>query len=241
MSPSHHHSGPRGVNHPSFTRISPTIYRIRDPTYPISTTIHVAQIAEFLKFDEEIRRFHHSSRFNSYPAGYLEFARIWNDAAQDDDPRRISTLILEADIKDNDAEPSQHPVHLSEFHITAAQVGLDPDDTQRSATSAKDAAIIHEYASLMADKQKKQREFVEERRQQRIRAFDSGKLPPFRPPERITAQRLPKKRAKKSGLTRKNTTHPSNPSTAPDASQTPLESSIPVNPPAPTVPMETAV
>lgn len=237
MSPPRH-SGPRGVNHPNFTRISPTIYRLRDPTYPISTTIHVAQIAEFLKFDEEIRRFHHSSRFNSYPLGYLEFTRIWNDGVPDGDPRRISTLLLVEDIRNNDAEPSQHPVHLSDFHITAAQVGLDPDDPRRAVTSSQDAAIVHEYATLMADKQRKQREFVEERRQQRIRAFDSGRLPPFRAPERAATQRLPKKHAKKPGMT-KRSTPPSEHTTTSETSPTQPEGAALGNP-ASTIPMETA-
>lgn len=239
MAPSRH-SGPRGVNHPHFTRISPTIYHLKDPTYPISTTLHVAQIAKFLKFDEEIRRYHDSSRFNSYPAGYLEFTRIWNDGVPDSDSRRFSVLYLQDDVKDNDTEPSTCPVHLSDFYITAAQVGLDPDENQQSSTASEDAAIVHEYATLMAAKQKRQREFIEERRLQRVRAFDSGKLPPFRASDHPPFQHHPKKRTKKSGLTQRLNTTPSNGFTTPKTSSTPSDNSVPVNLTATTTPMETS-
>ena len=240
MSP-HRPSGPRGVNHPNFTRISPTIYRLRDPTYPIHTTLHVAQIAEFLKFDEEICLYHDSSRFKSYPAGYPKFSRIWNDGAPDNDSCHFSTLFLADDVKDNDAEPSDCPVRLSDFYITAAQAGLDPDDTQRSSTTSEDAAIVHEYVSLMAAKQKRQREYVEERCQQRVRAFDSGKLSHSRVPNRPPPQHSSKKRNKKSGLAQRVTTAPSDNITTPETSQTSPEGTVLINPTTPVVPMEVQV
>ena len=42
------------VAHPSFTRITPTSYLMRDPDYPVHTTIHVGQITEYLQFDEQL-------------------------------------------------------------------------------------------------------------------------------------------------------------------------------------------
>lgn len=176
---------------------------MRDPDYPVSITIHVSQIAEYLRFDEEIRNFHHSYKFNSYPMGYPEFCRIWNAEAAPDDSRRFSTLFLAEDPRNNEAEPSDNPALLSDFHITAAQAGLTSDEPINSKDN-----ITHEYATLMADKQRKQREFIEERRQNRIRAFDSGKITPFRAPNHSSHQPRGRKRNrnKKFKLNKRETT-----------------------------------
>ena len=176
--PNFRQSGPRGVAHPFFTRLSPTIYRLRYTDYDISTTVHVSQIAEYLRFDEEIRKHHKTCRFTSYPLGYLEFSRIWNEGAPPNESRRVSILRLADDSRDNEIEPSDNPIHISDFHITAAQVGLTADDEFRPSLASQNN-IAHEYANLMAEKQRRQREFIEERRQKRIRAFDNGHIISF--------------------------------------------------------------
>ena len=42
----------RGVDHPHFIHVSPTLYLMREPDYALQTAVHVGQIAEYLKFDE---------------------------------------------------------------------------------------------------------------------------------------------------------------------------------------------
>ena len=42
------------INHLSFTWVSPTIYHIKQPNYPIQLSIHVAQIAEYIQFNKQI-------------------------------------------------------------------------------------------------------------------------------------------------------------------------------------------
>ena len=158
-----------GVNHPALTRISPTNYLLRYLNYSIYTTIHVAQIAEYVQFDEEIRTLHASANFTSVPIGYVEFSRAWNEGVAPNDPRRFSTISLADDPKDNAAYPSTYPVHLSEFHITPAQAGLV--ENARQAPSPQDD-ITHEFAIVMANRQKKERQFAEQRRQKKHQAFE---------------------------------------------------------------------
>ena len=234
--------GPRGVNHPYFTRLSPTVYRLRYVDYAISITVHVAQIAEFLRFDEEIRKYHKSSQFNSYPLGYLEFSNVWNEGAPPDDPRRLSILRLADDPKDNTIEPSETPLHISDFHVTAAQVGLTADDEYRPSAASQNN-IAHEYANLMAEKQRKQREFIEERRQRRIRAFDNGQFthPGFRGPANVTTPipnnnkraRNRRNRNKKGGLNKDTAAIPTDnhtPTKAPEETAAPSDTTTPSTP-----------
>lgn len=237
-------SGPRGIAHPYFTRLSPTVYRLRYIDYAISITVHVSQIAEYLRFDEEIRRYHKNSQFNSYPLGYLEFSRIWNEGTHPNDLRRLSILRLADDPNDNEIEPSDHPLHISDFYITAAQVGLTVDDEFRPSAASQNN-IAHEYANLMAEKQRRQREFIEERRQKRIRAFDNGQLSSFHGPVRSSPQPTANRgtrprnrgrnRNKKGGLA-KTTAAPSSDATttkttpAEEASTTPNDSTTPNEP-----------
>jgi hypothetical protein len=173
----------QGVNHPNFTHITPTVYLLRYADYPIGTTFHVAQVAEYIQFDKEIREFHESFRVTSYPAGYLEFTKAWNEGAASNDPRHFSLLYIADDAKDNDAYPSDNPVSLSDFHITAAQAGLTSDESHQPNTALQDD-ITQEFAAIMVTKQRRQREFIEESRQKRIRAFDAGEITPFRAPAR---------------------------------------------------------
>jgi hypothetical protein len=150
---------------------------------------------------------------------------------------------LADDPKDNEIEPSNNPVHISDFHITAAQVGLTTDDEFRPSIASQNN-IAHEYANLMAEKQRKQREFIEERRQKRIRAFDSGQISSFGGPVGSFRQpynnnpnggftnnsnrsnRRGRNRNKKAKLAKETTTSPSNVNTASETSPT-HEESIP--------------
>jgi hypothetical protein len=129
----------------------------------------VAQIAEYVQFDGEIRTLHASANFTSVPIGYIEFSRAWNEGIAPNDPRRFSTIFLADDPKDNTAYPSTYPVHISEFHITPAQAGLVENVPQ--APSPQDD-ITHEFAVVMANRQKKERQFAEQRRQKKNLSFE---------------------------------------------------------------------
>ena len=86
------------VVHPSFTRISPTSYLMRDPDYPVHTTIHVGQIMEYLQFDEQLRAYYHDAAdFTSIPIGFAEFGVAWNQGTIPGDPCHISTISLADD------------------------------------------------------------------------------------------------------------------------------------------------
>ena len=52
--PATHPSSLRGINHPLFTQISPTIYLIKQPDYPVHTSVHMAQITIYLQFDKHL-------------------------------------------------------------------------------------------------------------------------------------------------------------------------------------------
>ena len=108
----------QGVNHPNFTHITPTIYLLRYSNYPIRITFHVAQVAEYIQFNEEIRELYKSYKITSYPAGYPEFSKVWNEGAAPNDPRRFSTIHLADDPKDCDIYPTNNSISLADFYIT---------------------------------------------------------------------------------------------------------------------------
>ena len=168
----------RGVKHPRFTRISPTVYLIRDPDYPVHSTVHVTQLAEFLRFDEQLRVHGDSAdfQFHSVPLGYSDFCAAWNTGTTTSDTRRISSIFLAADPEHNYVIPSTNPVHLHEFKITPAQAGII-QPANNSPSTGLQAEINQEFAALMVEKQKKQRQYFEERQARRLRAYEVS-LPP---------------------------------------------------------------
>ena len=149
------------VVHPAFSRITPTSYLVRDPEYPVSTTIHVGQITEYLQFDEQLRAYHDAADFTSVPIGFSEFGAAWNEGVIPGDPCHISTISLADDPRDNSIVPSIHPVHLYEFHITPAQAGVATPPAEQPPTTLQ-ADINQEFAALMVARQKKQRQYYEE-------------------------------------------------------------------------------
>ena len=161
----------RGATHPLFTRITPTTYQIKDLDYPVvNTTVHVAQIAEYLDFDQELRCYEGAAAadFTSYPLGYIEFCKAWNGGASANDTRRLSTIHLDDDPDYNDVYHSLNPLSLSDFFITASQIGQTPDNLPPVDHGQDD--ITREFGILMAARQKRQRQFAEERREKRVKA-----------------------------------------------------------------------
>ena len=130
----------RGIDHPSFTRISPTHYLINDPaaSKALPGTLHVGQIADYLTFDEQLRT-HGISELQSVPHGFDDFAYLWNIGTSDNDYRQISRIFVsEADGYSVDATTT--PVVLTDFFITPEQVGLvDPSSPDRDGTTSRNA------------------------------------------------------------------------------------------------------
>ena len=128
----------RGIDHPSFTRISPTHYLVSDPaaSKALPGTLHVGQIADYLTFDEQLRT-HGISELQSVPHGFDDFAYLWNIGTSDNDYRQISRIFAsEADGYSVDTTTT--PVVLTDFFITPEQVGLvNPPSPDRDGTASK--------------------------------------------------------------------------------------------------------
>ena len=161
----------QSVDHPLFSRLSPTTYLMRDPDYTIGNTIHTGQVALYLQFDEQLRRNRDPTSLRSIPSGYMTFSDTWNDGIAPGDARRMSTIYLSDDPQDYYVTPSTHPITLRDFYITPAQTGSvvnQPfNDTGRTE-------VINEYAVMMAARQKKQRQSFEERQQKRLQTFGTS-------------------------------------------------------------------
>lgn len=168
-----------GIAHPSFTCITPTSYLMKDPDYPIHTTIHVGQIAKYIQFDEQLRTYHSTSNFTSIPVRFSEFGTIWNEGTVPGDKWWISTIILSDNPHSNSVSLSTHPVHLHEFHITPAQAGLATHDDEQPSSTLQ-AEINQEFTAIMVAQQKKQRQAYEERWAKRTWGFSAKHmvLPP---------------------------------------------------------------
>ena len=163
----------RGIRHPSFTRISPTNYLMRDPDYPIHTTIHVAQIADYVRFDEQLRAQRSLTGITAMPIGFTDFAAAWNDGSDSNDPRRFSTVFFSEDPVHNSVDLSTYPVPLSDFFISPTQAGLAADvlNSANLPSPSLQADINQEFTALMVDKQKRQRLRYEERRDRRLQGY----------------------------------------------------------------------
>ena len=147
---------------------------MREASYSIHTSIHVAQIAEYVRFDERIRANQGMAGITTVPLGYVDFSFRWNDYAFPGDARRFSAVYLADEPEDTTVQISTCPVQLHEFFITPAQVGLeDPNTANNSSLDARQADITQEFTALMLDKQRKQRLRYEERQRKRLRAFDA--------------------------------------------------------------------
>ena len=138
----------RGIDHPRFTRVSPTHYLLNDPDQSLQTTIHVGHIADILTFDVEIQAQGGITGLQTMPLDFSEFSAIWNMGAQLNNSCHISQVILATD--NQLITPSTHPVHLSDFHVTPEQCGLSsaPPVSPATAELSKQAAINCEVAAI---------------------------------------------------------------------------------------------
>jgi hypothetical protein len=115
----------QGVDHPSFRRLSATHYLVTDPERPsFLVTIHVGQIADFLRFDEQIRLGGGPRFVDAIPLGYAMFADRWNAGAGVGDHRRLSKVSFSERDNSYRLTVSTNPPTVSEFFITVDQVGV---------------------------------------------------------------------------------------------------------------------
>jgi RNase H-like domain found in reverse transcriptase/Reverse transcriptase (RNA-dependent DNA polymerase)/Integrase zinc binding domain/Retroviral aspartyl protease/Zinc knuckle len=120
----------QSVNHPLFSRISPTHYLIKNSNGYLSVTLHVGQVADYFNFEERLRIQKDLSNFQSMPLGYLEFADLWNSGVSSNDIRRLSTYSYVEGSDGPVYDLSSTPLLVGEFFITPEQVGLRPPQHQ---------------------------------------------------------------------------------------------------------------
>ena len=210
-----HHFYLCSINHPSFTRVSPTTYLIKQLDYPILLSIHVAQIAKYIQFDKLIWEDDNASHYQSVPIGFYDFYNAWNSSIAPDDPHRFSTFYYAEDLAQNTIFPSPYPVQLHEFYITPAQANATHSNSNQMFNSLQ-SDINQEFATIMVAKQKKEHQSFEERKQRCTCIFKKN-IPSYYPPSlgsNITC---------KHGLTPKR-------STAPQANPPPAASVSPASP-----------
>ena len=178
---------PRTFQHPLLTRTSATTFLMRDVDYPVDTNIHVAQMAEYIRFDQYLRANGDAADLSTIPIGYTVFSTAWNKGAAPNDRRRFSTVSLDDDPAFNYSIPSNNPVRLSDLQITQEQAGLTTAAITPPPTSTLQQEITEEFAALMVTKQKKLRQHFEAR-QERRRGLTEYKPParfhPIHPPNR---------------------------------------------------------
>jgi hypothetical protein len=163
----------QGIDHPLFTRTSDTHYRLKDIDGYLSRTVHVGQIADYMKFDEQVRRRGNVSRPQTLPLGYIEFAEIWNSGARHNDQRRVSSVFRDRDSDEPYVEAATStPVYTADFHITPEQVGLS--STTHSLSSEVQNGIMQEFASIMMEQRQNSRRGFEQRQNKRHRQLNRG-------------------------------------------------------------------
>ena len=144
-----------GINHPRFTRLSTTHYRLCDFDRPFAATLHVGQIADFLQFDAQLHEQKGLGSITTIPLSFDNFAVIWNRGARSDDHRRLCQVLYPTQ---GEEDPyvilPDTPLLITNFFITAEQVGL-VSDLPTSNTLLQNE-IMQEFAVMMMTKQKNQ-------------------------------------------------------------------------------------
>ena len=166
------------VDHPYFIRLSPTHYLIKDPNSDLESTIHVGQIADFVKFDELLRA-EGFLNLQSMPLGFDDFAYYWNVGAREHDRRRVSRVYLPADASEYRVEETETPVHIRDFFITPEQVGLAiptvaPNSMPR-ADQPKDTLhdeLARDYLMDSLQQRRANREAYAQRQENRARPYN---------------------------------------------------------------------
>jgi hypothetical protein len=161
----------RSVKHPIFQRLSATHYLISEPDDSISRSIHVGQVADYLKFDEQLRSQEGLGQVQTMPLGFAGFAGLWNDYCNDS--RRLCRVYVPKDSDRYHVEISNTPVHIADFFITAEQVGLAPSIPD-TASNNLHSEIVEEFAAVMMEQRRNSRRGFEKRQGKRLRPFKQG-------------------------------------------------------------------
>jgi len=132
------------------------LYLMHEPDYALQTAVHVGQIAEYLKFNEQVRARFGLSGLQSMPLGYTNFTIAWNHSAQANNPQRLSTVFLAKNPKHNVVQPSTHPVFIRDFYITPELAGLITDVSATMTTDLQ-SEITQEFATIMLERRYSQR------------------------------------------------------------------------------------
>ena len=96
---------------------------IREADSPLSYTVHVGQIADYVNFDEQLRT-QGLRNLSSIPLAFDDFAYLWNTGTSENDLRRVSRVYRPEGADDYTVELSHKPIKTKEFFITLEQVGL---------------------------------------------------------------------------------------------------------------------
>ena len=139
----------RTVNHPFFKRISATHYRIREPDNSLNSTVHIRQIANYLKFDEQLQRCRGIAQLQSMPLGFPSFSDLWNRGTRNG--KQLSKVYLPDYSDEYQVDIYNNPVNIDDFHITTEQVGLAPIAPDSSSSASRE--IIQEFATIMMEQQ----------------------------------------------------------------------------------------
>jgi RNase H-like domain found in reverse transcriptase/Integrase zinc binding domain/Reverse transcriptase (RNA-dependent DNA polymerase)/Retroviral aspartyl protease/Zinc knuckle len=162
----------RGITHPYFTRISSTHYLIKEPSTSLNAAIHVGQIADFLKFDEQLRT-KGIANLQSLPLGFDDFAYFWNDGADARDDRRISRIYIPENETEYYVDTSETPVYIKDFFITPDQVGILPP-VANTPTDTYHDDLEKELLSVLREQRRNSRKGYEQRQERRLQPFNQG-------------------------------------------------------------------
>ena len=168
---------PRCIDHPYFTRITPTHYLLKDPDNTLASTIHVGQIADYIEFDEHLRS-EGLPGLQSMPHGYDEFAYLWNVGTQNE--KRISRVYIPTDSQQYVVDTTITPVPIGDFFITSEQVGNSTPSTPASApdnsdesrdTFLEDRQLAREYLLDAMEQRRQNRQGFAQRQEQRSKPY----------------------------------------------------------------------
>jgi len=149
------------------------LYLMREPDYALQTAIHVGQIAEYLKFNEQVRARFSLSGLQSMPLGYTDFAIAWNHGTRANDPQCLSTVFLAKNPEHNVVQPLTHPAFIPDFYITPEQARLVAD-VPATMTTDLQSEITQEFATIMLERRRSQHRGYEERKEKRLQTFSAG-------------------------------------------------------------------
>ncbi len=151
----------RCVNHPSFTRISPTHYLIRNVNNYVDVTVHVGQVADYLNYEQQFRAQKNLTDFKSMPLGFLEFAGLWNDGIPAGDSRQLSHFWYPDESTVPTIVISTTPVNSDDFFIAPEQVGLGSPPPAPQPELVRDPLhddIMKEFAVVVMEQRRLKRE-----------------------------------------------------------------------------------